>query len=120
MKPLKRIFRSHYFWGFVLFLLIARTIIPEFILHQTNKFLATFSETYHGHIEDFDISLLRAAYQMEGLSLRLKQHPDEEFAFIDLVDVCLSRRLRASSTIMSSEINQNSPRSLDQSLRNFD
>ena len=89
MKTLKKLFRSPYFWGVVLFLVIARAITPEFILRQTNKFLATFSETYSGHIEDFDISLLRGAYQMEGFSLRLKQHPDEEFVFIRVVDVCI-------------------------------
>lgn len=81
-----------YFWSFILLLLIVRAVTPEFILRQTNQFLASFSETYTGHIEDFDISLLRGAYQMEGFSLRLKQHPAEEFVFVNEVDVSLAWR----------------------------
>jgi|JI10StandDraft_1071094.scaffolds.fasta_scaffold42663_3 hypothetical protein len=81
-----------YFWGFILLLLIFRAVTPQFILRQTNQFLATFSETYTGHIDDFDISLLRGAYQMEGFSLHLKQHPTEEFVIVDVVDVSLAWR----------------------------
>ncbi len=92
MKTLKKLFRSPYFWGVILFLIIARAVTPIFILRQTNKFLANFSETYSGHIEDFDISLIRGAYQMEGFSLRLKAQPEEEFVFIQVVDVSIAWR----------------------------
>lgn len=92
MKTLRSLLRSPYFWGVFLFLVIARALTPEFFLRQTNRFLATFSETYSGHIEDFDISFLRGAYQMEGFSLRLKQSPDEEFVFIRVVDVSIAWR----------------------------
>jgi hypothetical protein len=89
---MKNIFRSPYVWGIFIFILLVRAVMPEFILRQTNRFLGSFSETYNGHIEDFDISLLHGAYQMEGFSLRLKQHPAEEFVYVSVVDVSLAWR----------------------------
>jgi hypothetical protein len=69
-----------------------RTLTPAFILNQTNKFLASFSDTYTGHIEDFDISIFRGAYQLEGVSLKLKKNPTEEFAYVRLVDISIAWR----------------------------
>ncbi len=92
MNRFSKIIRSPYFWSIVLVLFIVRAVTPAFLVRQTNKFLADFSETYVGHIDDLDISLLREAYSFENFSLRLKKHPKEEFVFIKDVDVSIAWR----------------------------
>lgn len=92
MNTKRSMLRSPYFWALIVIILAIRAFAPGLILKETNKFLATFSETYHGHIEDFDIHLLRGAYTFQGASLRLKLHPDDEFVFVKDVDVSLAWR----------------------------
>ncbi len=92
MKTSKKLFFSPYFWGVIILFVLIRAFAPGIILRETNKFLATFSDTYHGHIEDFDIHILRGAYSMHGFSLRLKQSPEAEFVSIQDVDVSIAWR----------------------------
>lgn len=100
-KKLNRLFHSPYFWGFIVILLIVRATAPAILLKETNKILAKFSDVYHGHIEDFDIHILRGAYGLDGLRLRLKKNSSTtkgghdlgpEFVFIKNLDVSIAWR----------------------------
>ncbi|HRG53156.1 MAG TPA: DUF748 domain-containing protein [Bacteroidia bacterium] len=47
----------------IVFLIIARIILPYFVLKYVNKTLSELKE-YRGHVEDIDIALIRGAYQI--------------------------------------------------------
>ncbi|MBL7545214.1 MAG: DUF748 domain-containing protein [Bdellovibrionaceae bacterium] len=73
-------------------ILAVRAITPALILREANKFLASFSDTYIGHLEDFDISIFRGAYQFQGFSLKLKKHSDQQFIYSKVIDVSIAWR----------------------------
>ena len=50
-------------------LVIARLLLPYFVLRYVNKSLADMSG-YTGHVEDIDIQLIRGAYQLDDLRIR--------------------------------------------------
>ncbi|MBO0948834.1 DUF748 domain-containing protein [Fibrella forsythiae] len=53
----------------VALLVVARLLLPYFVLRYVNKTLADMGE-YTGHVDDIDISLLRGAYQIKTLTIR--------------------------------------------------
>jgi hypothetical protein len=53
----------------VVLLVVARLLLPYFVLRYVNKVLADMG-SYTGRIEDVDISLLRGAYQIDELRIR--------------------------------------------------
>lgn len=50
----------------VALLVVARLLLPYFVLRYVNKTLADMGD-YTGHVEDIDIALLRGAYQIKDL-----------------------------------------------------
>ncbi|MEZ0607983.1 DUF748 domain-containing protein [Fibrella sp. WM1] len=55
--------------AFVVVLVVARLLLPYFVLRYVNKTLADLGD-YTGHVEDIDIALLRGAYQINNLVIR--------------------------------------------------
>ncbi|WP_082217282.1 DUF748 domain-containing protein [Dyadobacter psychrophilus] len=55
--------------GIVIILIIARLLLPYFVVRYVNKVLADMNG-YTGHIEDVDIHLIRGAYQIDGMNIR--------------------------------------------------
>lgn len=53
----------------VVLLIIARLLLPYFVLRYVNKTLADMG-TYTGHVQDIDIQLIRGAYQLDDLRIR--------------------------------------------------
>lgn len=53
----------------VVLLVIARLLLPYFVLRYVNKTLADMGD-YTGHVEDIDIQLIRGAYQIDDLRIR--------------------------------------------------
>src|ERR1700741_92621 len=50
----------------ILLLVIARLVMPYFVLKYVNKTLAEI-RGYYGHVEDIDIALIRGAYKINDL-----------------------------------------------------
>lgn len=57
------------FLGVIVLLIIARLLLPYFVLKYLNKTLADL-DGYTGHVDDVDISLYRGAYQIDNLNIR--------------------------------------------------
>jgi hypothetical protein len=55
--------------GILVLLVVARLLLPYFVLRYVNKTLADMGD-YTGHVEDIDIALLRGAYQIDGLTIK--------------------------------------------------
>ncbi|GAB3642251.1 DUF748 domain-containing protein [Spirosoma arcticum] len=53
----------------VVLLIVARLLLPYFVLRYVNKTLADMGG-YTGQVEDIDIQLIRGAYQIDGLRIR--------------------------------------------------
>ncbi|MBC3786435.1 DUF748 domain-containing protein [Spirosoma utsteinense] len=53
----------------VVLLVVARLLLPYFVLRYVNKTLADMGD-YTGHVEDIDIQLIRGAYQIDDLRIR--------------------------------------------------
>ena len=53
----------------VVLLIVARLLLPYFVLRYVNKSLADMG-SYTGHVEDIDIQLIRGAYQIDDLRIR--------------------------------------------------
>lgn len=53
----------------VVILVVARLLLPYFVLRYVNKTLADLGD-YTGHVDDIDIALLRGAYQIDNLVIR--------------------------------------------------
>lgn len=75
----------------VVLAIVARMILPEYLLRKTNTFLAEFSPVYSLHLEDFDLDLWRGAYRFEGITGKLKENNDQ-FVRIKYVDVSIAWR----------------------------
>ncbi|MBX2994414.1 MAG: DUF748 domain-containing protein [Bdellovibrionaceae bacterium] len=77
-KKSRRLSKTTIFIGAVIVLLIAaRAALPVFIKNKINWFLANKMDSYTGHIEDFDLSLWRGAYQIQGLVIEKKKSNNE-------------------------------------------
>ncbi|GAB3990965.1 DUF748 domain-containing protein [Spirosoma daeguense] len=53
----------------IVLLVIARLLLPYFVLRYVNKTLADMG-AYTGHVEDIEIQLIRGAYQLDSLRIR--------------------------------------------------
>lgn len=69
-----KLLKSKFVW-LVVVLVALRIAAPYIIKDQLNKYLATFSPNYIGHIEDFRMSLWRGAYGIENLEMTLREKP---------------------------------------------
>lgn len=75
------------FIALVVLLIIARLLLPYFVLRYVNKTLADMG-SYTGHVEDIDIQLIRGAYQLDGLRIRkLNGKIKEPFIYIPKTDL---------------------------------
>ncbi|WP_461076590.1 AsmA family protein [Spirosoma flavus] len=71
----------------VVLLIIARLLLPYFVLRYVNKTLADM-DGYTGHVEDIGIQLIRGAYQIEDLRIRkVNGKIKEPFLFIPKIDL---------------------------------
>ena len=69
-------------------LIIARLLLPYFVLKYVNKTLADLNG-YTGHVNDVDIALYRGAYQLDSLNIRKVNGKIEE-PFISIPKMDLS------------------------------
>ncbi|GHB53306.1 DUF748 domain-containing protein [Persicitalea jodogahamensis] len=74
--------------GIVVLLIIARLVLPYFVLKYVNKTLADL-DGYTGHVNDVDIALYRGAYQIDSLNIRKVNGKIEE-PFISIPKMDLS------------------------------
>lgn len=76
----------------VLVLIIARLVLPYFVLRYVNKTLADMG-SYTGHVEDIDIQLIRGAYQLDQLRIRkISGKIKEPFLYIPKTDLSIQWR----------------------------
>ncbi|MEK6554810.1 MAG: hypothetical protein AABZ31_06200 [Bdellovibrionota bacterium] len=68
MKKITKI--PKWFLYIVLLLIAIRIILPSVCLWGINWALANKMENYIGHIDDFDLSLYRGAYQLQQLKIK--------------------------------------------------
>ena len=74
--------------GIVALLIVARLLLPYFVLRYVNKTLANL-DGYTGHVNDVDIALYRGAYQIDSLNIRKVAGKIEE-PFISIPKMDLS------------------------------
>jgi hypothetical protein len=75
------------FIALVVLLIIARLLLPYFVLRYVNKTLADMG-SYTGHVEDIDIQLIRGAYQLDGLRIRKVNSKEKEpFLYMPKTDL---------------------------------
>ena len=72
-------------------LIVFRMILPQILLTQANKYLASFSPTYSLHMEDLDLSIIRGAYSFQEITGKLKDD-GKVFLTIKEVDVSIAWR----------------------------
>ncbi|GAB4030817.1 DUF748 domain-containing protein [Spirosoma jeollabukense] len=73
----------------VVLLIIARLLLPYFVLRYVNKTLADMGD-YTGHVEDIDIHLIRGAYQLDDLRIRkINGKIKEPFLFVPKTDLSI-------------------------------
>lgn len=80
--------------GVLAALIVLRAFLPLIIKNYLNDYLANDVENYTGHIEDFDLSLWRGAYQIEGLVLK-KKNVKEKTPFIEVKELDISLSWKA-------------------------
>lgn len=73
-------------------LIVARILLPYFVLKYVNKTLGNLKE-YHGHVEDIDIALIRGAYKI--INIRLDKvdslsHKADSIPFFECPDIDFS------------------------------
>jgi hypothetical protein len=80
---------TKFFIAFVVLLVVARLLLPYFVLRYVNKQLADMGD-YTGHIEDVDIQLIRGAYQIDDLRIRkVNGKIKEPFLYIPKTDLSI-------------------------------
>ncbi len=73
--------------GIVVLLIIARLLLPYFVLKYLNKTLADL-DGYTGHVDDVEIALYRGAYQIDSLNIRkVNGKIEEPFIAIPKMDL---------------------------------
>lgn len=70
----------------IVVLVIARLLLPYFVLKYVNKTLAGM-KGYYGHVEDIDIWLIRGAYVINDMKVWEKTEADNTLADIPFVDI---------------------------------
>ncbi|GAB4051765.1 DUF748 domain-containing protein [Spirosoma litoris] len=73
----------------IILLVIARLLLPYFVLRYVNKTLADMGG-YTGHVKDIDIQLIRGAYQLDDLRIRkINGKIKEPFLYIPKTDLSI-------------------------------
>lgn len=78
--------------GLVLALVIFRIFLPVICKRYINNYLENDLEAYVGSIQDFDLTLYRGAYQMQGLELRKRDNQKDPFVKIKEIDLAVAWR----------------------------
>lgn len=78
-------------FGFIVFLLIVRMILPTAIKIGLNSYLKDFSPSFTAHVSDVDLSILRGVYHLQGMTASFKDK-NQEFLLIDDVKASLPWR----------------------------
>lgn len=73
-------------------LITIRIFLPSICLHYINQALSTKMGNYVGHLEDFDLSLWRGAYQLQGLEIKKREGRAPALLTIREVDLSLAWR----------------------------
>lgn len=76
----------------IISLLVLRALLPMICLKVINAELGKRLGTYEGHITDFDLTLYRGAYQIQGLVIQKKGSADEPILKIAEIDLSLAWR----------------------------
>jgi hypothetical protein len=75
--------------GVVVVLVIARLLLPYFVLRYVNKVLADM-DGYTGHVSDVDLALYRGAYQIDSINIRkINGKVEEPFLMIPKMDLAI-------------------------------
>lgn len=77
--------------GILLVLVALRVVMQPFLLGYINKKLATISPEIEGHVDGLNINILRGAFGLESLSMKLKK-ADRKFLTVKEADVSLAWR----------------------------
>ncbi len=93
-------------FAIIVLLVVFRMILPQILLHQTNKYLSEFSPTYYLHMDDLDISILRGSYRFEKVYGNLKGD-EKRFITIDSVDVSIAWRQIFKGKIVTDIVTDN-------------
>ncbi|AGH95643.1 DUF748 domain-containing protein [Pseudobdellovibrio exovorus] len=73
-------------------LFVIRMILPSICLFFINYTLENKLGTYKGHLDDFDLSLYRGAYQLQGLTIEKRESAVEPLLKVKEVDLSLAWR----------------------------
>lgn len=77
--------------GILLVLVALRIVLQPFILGQINKKLANLSPDLEGHVDGLNIAIIRGAFGLEGLTMKLKK-ADNNFLRVKKADMSLAWR----------------------------
>lgn len=83
---------NHYVVWIALILVGIRLLLPMIGHWAINQALDTKLEHYRGHIEDFDLSLYRGAYQLQGLEIRKRNSSLPPILKVKEIDLSLAWR----------------------------
>lgn len=73
-------------------LVVVRIFLPSVCLWTINRALDSKLGVYKGHIEDFDLSLYRGAYQIEGLRIEKREGQTPPILEVKEIDLSLAWR----------------------------
>lgn len=86
-------------WITILVLVVIRLALPYIGLHTINWALANKMGTYDGRIQDFDLSLYRGAYQLQGLQIKKKDSDLPPILAVNEIDLSIAWRTLFSGSI---------------------
>ncbi len=75
----------------ILALVVVRIVLQPVLLAQINKKLETFSPEITGHADGLNLAIIRGAFGLEGITMRLKK-ADNPFLKVRDVDISLAWR----------------------------
>lgn len=79
--------------GVVLLLVVARAFLSAGMKYGINWYLGNKMENYEGRIDDFDLTLYRGAYQIEGLKIWKKgANPEQPLISAEQLDLSIAWR----------------------------
>lgn len=92
LSSLNRISKT--LWIALLVVVVIRLLLPTAFKYSLNWFLDNKMENYQGHIEDFDLTLWRGAYQIQDLRI-WKKGTDRSAPLLKVGEIDLSLAWRA-------------------------
>ncbi len=93
----------------ILVLVVFRLLLPVMLKHSINWYLANKVESYVGHIEDFNLAILKGEYSIQGLELYEKPMKKDIAPMLSIKDLTASLAWRAvlrKSLLMDLEANE--------------